>query len=76
MTYERQRIAIARALVGNPSLLILDEITTSLDPDTERGICQTLRDLSGSVTIISISHQTAVRDAADIVLTMRDGRIE
>jgi ATP-binding cassette subfamily C protein len=73
---QRQRIAIARALVRKPSLLILDEVTTALDPATEQAICDTLRDLSGKVTILSISHQPALRDAADVAYLMHGGRLE
>ncbi|HIC79988.1 MAG TPA: ABC transporter ATP-binding protein [Kiloniellaceae bacterium] len=63
---QRQRIAIARALVRKPALLVLDEATTALDPQTEAGICESLRELSGKVTILAISHQPAMRNAADI----------
>jgi len=73
---QRQRIAIARALVTRPSLLILDEVTTALDPVTERAICATLKGLSGEVTILSISHQPALREVADIVYLMRDGKVQ
>ncbi len=73
---ERQRIALARALVGRPALLILDEATTALDPVTEKTICETLKALSGGVTILSISHQTAMRAAADTAYTMKNGRLE
>ena len=62
---QRQRIAIARALVHKPKLLILDEATTALDPENERAICNTLRDLRGSLTILAISHQPAVLKVAD-----------
>jgi ATP-binding cassette subfamily C protein len=72
---QRQRIAIARALVKKPRLLILDEATTALDPETEAAICTTLRELRGQVTILSISHQPAMRDAADITYSMEDGHI-
>jgi ATP-binding cassette subfamily C protein len=70
---QRQRIAIARALVHRPSLLILDEVTTALDPKTESAICQTLRELAGEVTILSISHQPAMRRAADIEYRLTEG---
>ncbi len=72
---QRQRIAIARALVYEPTLLILDEVTTALDPDTEAEICQTLLRLRGRVTVVAISHQTAMRNAADVVYTVRDTRV-
>jgi ATP-binding cassette subfamily C protein len=72
---QRQRIAIARALVGNPSLLILDEATTALDPVTEAGICQTLSRLKGRVTILAISHQMAMREIADVVYELGNGRV-
>ena len=58
---QRQRIAIARALIRDPALLILDEATTALDPETEAGIVATVRRLSGKVTVLSISHQPAMR---------------
>jgi ATP-binding cassette, subfamily C, bacterial len=64
---QRQRIALARALVRKPKLLILDEVTTALDPDTESAICQSLLRLKGKVTILTISHQKALVDAADSV---------
>jgi ATP-binding cassette subfamily C protein len=72
---QRQRLAIARALLGNPSLLILDEVTTALDPETEREICRSLRGLTPAVTIVSISHQAAMRDQADYVLMLEQGDI-
>lgn len=70
---QRQRIAIARALVNKPELLILDEATTALDPETEAEICDTLRGLSGEVTILSISHQSAMLDASEIAYRLEKG---
>jgi ATP-binding cassette subfamily C protein len=70
---QRQRIALARAIVHQPQLLILDEVTASLDPKTEAEICATLRALQGSTTIISVSHQPALIAAADTVYQIRDG---
>lgn len=72
---QRQRIAIARALVRNPKLLILDEATTALDPETEAAICQTLRKLRGEITILAISHQTAVLAVADHAYRIQDGTV-
>jgi ATP-binding cassette subfamily C protein len=72
---QRQRLAIARALVRLPKLLILDEVTAALDTVTEASICETLIGLKGRVTIIAISHQQALRRAADVVLSLEGGRI-
>jgi ATP-binding cassette subfamily C protein len=70
---QRQRIAIARALVNQPELLILDEATTALDPETEAAICNTLTKLAGEITILSISHQSAMLEAAEIAYRLEDG---
>jgi ATP-binding cassette subfamily C protein len=73
---QRQRIAIARALARNPKLLILDEATTALDPQTEAEICETLKQLARKVTILAISHQTALMDVADVVYHLDGGTIK
>lgn len=72
---QRQRIAIARAMVWDPSVLILDEVTTALDPETERGICDTLRKLRGRTTILAISHQPAIQEAAEVAYRLEDGKL-
>jgi ATP-binding cassette, subfamily C, bacterial len=72
---QRQRIAIARALVHKPKLLILDESTSALDPATEKSICETLRHLSGKLTILAISHGHEIINSADTVFKMMDGEI-
>jgi len=71
---QRQRIAIARALVHNPALLILDEATSGLDPENEMRTCDTLRGLRGKLTILAISHQPALIDAADRAYRIQDGK--
>ena len=72
---KEQRIAIARALIRDPALLILDEATTALDPVMEAGIVATVRRLAGKVTVLSISHQPAMRLAADIVYSLDNGGV-
>jgi ATP-binding cassette subfamily C protein len=70
---QRQRIMIARALVHRPRLLIMDEATTALDPQSEAAICETLQKLRGRQTILAISHQPALLEAADRAYRLQDG---
>jgi ATP-binding cassette subfamily C protein len=73
---QRQRIMIARALVHKPRLLILDEATSALDPANEAAIGQTMQNLRGGLTILAVSHQTALVNAADRVYRLEKGRVE
>jgi len=70
---QRQRIVIARALINQPRLLILDEATSALDRDTEEAVRQTLQALKGQLTILAISHNRAMVEAADRVYQMTGG---
>ena len=70
---QRQRIMIARALVHRPRLLIMDEATSALDPQSEAAICETLSKLRGAHTILAISHQPALLDAAERAYRLQDG---
>ncbi|MGH7503318.1 MAG: ABC transporter ATP-binding protein [Longimicrobiales bacterium] len=71
---QRQRIALARALVRKPALLVLDEVTAGLDSVTEAAIFETLHQLRGRVTVLFVSHRSAVVDVADLVVRLEDGR--
>jgi ATP-binding cassette subfamily C protein len=73
---QRQRLAIARALVHKPQFLILDEATASLDPATEAAICTTVQQLRGAMTILVISHQPALLGVADIVYRLAGGTVQ
>jgi len=72
---QRQRIALARALVTHPDILILDEVTSALDPATEADIVSNIRGLSKSFTIIVITHRDAWVDVADSLYEVRGGRV-
>jgi len=70
---QRQRIVIARALINKPSLLILDEATSALDPESEEAVRQTMEALKGQLTILAISHNRALVQAADHVYQLGNG---
>ena len=73
---QRQRITIARALVHKPQLLVLDEATSALDPVSEADICRTLRELKGKLTILAITHQKALFNAADRVFRLNNWEVQ
>lgn len=72
---QRQRIGIARALISEPKLLVLDEATSSMDGKTESNIASALSALRGRVTTIVIAHRLSTIRSADRVIFMREGRI-
>lgn len=72
---QRQRIAIARALIGNPRILIFDEATSALDYESERIIQQNMKQICKNRTVLIIAHRlSAVRDA-DRIIVMERGQI-
>lgn len=72
---ERQRISIARAILKNPQILILDEATSSLDPETEIKIQEALARLTEGRTTIAIAHRLATLRNADRLVVIEKGRI-
>ena len=72
---QRQRIAIARALYKQPDILLLDEATASLDPDTQKTVLQTIENLRGHVTTLIISHQLSVVASCDHVFVLEGGQV-
>jgi len=73
---QRQRITLARALVSDPRLLILDEVTSALDPATEQELCRRIAALTGRMTVFAITHRPVFLDVADQVLRLEDGVLQ
>jgi ATP-binding cassette subfamily B protein len=72
---EKQRVTIARAILKNPSILILDEITSSVDAETERLIRRAVDELIRGRTTFIISHRLPIITNADLILVIKDGQI-
>jgi ATP-binding cassette subfamily B protein len=72
---ERQRIALARALLRDPAVLVLDEPTASVDPITEQTIAAALRSMMKGRTTIVISHRLSLIERADWVVVIDNGRV-
>jgi len=70
---QRQRIAIARALAHRPRLLILDEATAALDPETEGLVWDAMQRLRGRTTVVAISHQPSLAGVADRIYRIDKG---
>ena len=72
---QRQRLAIARALLTNPSLLVLDEALSALDAESEAELLQTLEELRNEMGILIIAHRLAAVRTADSICVFEGGRI-
>ena len=72
---ERQLVAIARAYLADPDLLVLDEATSAVDPSTEVRVQRALEGLSQGRTSVAIAHRLSTAEAADVVVVVDQGRI-
>ncbi len=72
---ERQLVALARAQLGDPGLLILDEATSSVDPETEQALSDALERVSEGRTVVSIAHRLSTAERADLVVVVDRGEI-
>jgi ATP-binding cassette, subfamily B, heavy metal transporter len=72
---EKQRVAIARTILKNPKILVFDEATSALDSQTERGIQDSLRQVSKDRSTLMIAHRLSTVVHADEILVLKDGAI-
>ncbi len=72
---QKQRISIARAMLKDAPIIILDEATASIDPENEHLIQNAVTELTRGKTIITIAHRLATIEQADQILVVDDGRI-
>jgi putative ABC transport system ATP-binding protein len=72
---ERQLVALVRAQLGDPGLLILDEATSSVDPETEQALVDALDRLAAGRTVITIAHRLSTAERADLVVVVDAGRV-
>ena len=70
-----QRIAIARAVYHDPSILIFDEATSALDSNTETKIIEDLKKMKGDKTIILVSHKKSTLQYCDQVIEIKNGKV-
>jgi len=72
---QRQRLGIARALFTRPQILVLDEATNALDSKTEFEISESIKTLSGKVTVLVIAHRLSTIRSMDKILYLEDGKV-
>ena len=73
---QKQLISLARALLTTSEIILLDEVTSSLDPNTTKKIMSLLKDLKSDHTIIAITHNKELMKISDTLVVINDGNIE
>ncbi len=72
---QKQRLALARALVGKPKILILDDCTSALDSRTEAALWERLHEVMPGMTAVLITHRPDTLERADMIFVMADGHV-
>ena len=72
---QQQRLALARAFLDNPPIMLLDEPTSNLDNDAEKALAMTLQKTSETTTVIVVTHSAALLTACDSILVMDKGKV-
>lgn len=72
---QKQRISIARAILTNPAILLLDEVASALDAESEKFIQKTIDDLRGKKTILVVAHRLSTIRKADRIYVLENGEI-
>lgn len=72
---ERQRIAVARALLANPSMLLLDESTSNLDGVSEEKVRELIADVTSGCTLVIVAHRLATVQSSDLILVLDEGKV-
>ncbi len=73
---QRQRLALARAILPSPSILLLDEVTAALDPETESAINATIQQLASQRTVMLVTHRLASAAFVDHIVVMDQGQVK
>ena len=76
LTVEKQRISIARAILKDAPIVILDEATSSVDPENEQALLSAIEELTKNKTLISIAHRLSTVQKADQIIVIDNGHVK